>query len=50
MSGLFDTYSMKIYVLLHFEHKNYVTIIVKFMYGATSRKREALWSLIMIVT
>ena len=26
---IFNTYSMKIYVLLHFEHKNDVTIIVK---------------------
>ena len=26
----FNTYSMNTYVLLHFEHKNYVTIIAKF--------------------
>ena len=29
-----DTYSMKTYVLLHFEHKNDVTVIVKLLYGA----------------
>ena len=30
-----NTYSMKAYVLLHFEHKNDVTIIVKLLYRAT---------------
>ena len=31
---------MKIYVLLHFQHKNDVIIIVKLLYRATSRRRE----------
>ena len=34
-----NTYSMKTYVLLHFEHKNYVTIIVKLLYRAASRRK-----------
>ena len=38
----FNTYSMKTYVLLHFEHKSDVTIIVKLLYRATSRRRETL--------
>ena len=38
----FNTYSMKTYVLLRFEHKNYVTIIIKLPYRATSRRRVAL--------
>ena len=33
--AIINTYSMKTYVLLHFEHKNYVTIIVKRLYRAT---------------
>ena len=37
---------MKIYVPLHFEHKNHVTIIVKLLYEATSGRR----SFIMIGT
>ena len=40
---------MNTYVLLHFEHKNDVTIIVKLLYGATRRRRVALRSLVMIV-
>ena len=32
------TFFMKTYVLLHFEHKNDVTIIVKLLYRATSRR------------
>ena len=47
---MLNTYSMKTYVLLLFEHENDVTIIVKLLYGATSCKRVALWSLIMIMT
>ena len=46
----FDTYSMKTYVLSHFEHKNDVTIIIKLLYRVTSRRRVALSSLMMIVT
>ena len=34
MPGITNTYSTKTYVLLHFEHKNYVTVIIKFLYGA----------------
>ena len=40
-----DSYSTKIYILLHFEHKNDVTIIVKLLYRARSHRR-----FIMIVT
>ena len=29
ISVMINTYSMKTYLLLHFEHKKYVTIIVK---------------------
>ena len=36
-------------VVLHFEHKNDVTITVKLLYRATSCRREALRSLITIV-
>ena len=32
-----NTYSMNIYVLLHFEDKNDVTIILKVLHTATSR-------------
>ena len=32
---LFNTYSMKTYFLLHFEHKNDVTVIVKPLHRAT---------------
>ena len=42
VSGVFNTYSTKTYVLLHFEHKNDVIIIVKLLYRATSRWRVAL--------
>ena len=40
--AVINTYSMKTYVLLHFEHKNDFTIIVKLLYKATSRRRVAL--------
>ena len=40
--SVLDTYSMKTNILLHFEHKNYFTIIVKLLYRATSRRRVAL--------
>ena len=36
---ILNTYSMETYVLLHFEHKNYIIVVVKL-----------LCSLIMIVT
>ena len=39
---LFNTYSMKIHLLLYFEHKNDITIIVKLLYRATSCRLEAL--------
>ena len=32
---------MNTYILLHFEHKNDVTIIVKLLYRAKSRRRTA---------
>ena len=35
---VFNTYSMKTYVLLYFEHKNDVIIIVKLLYRARSRR------------
>ena len=38
---IFNTYPMKTYVLLHFEHKNDVAIIVK-LFRATRRRRLAL--------
>ena len=47
---MFYTYSMNAYVLLHFEHKYDITIIVKFLYRATSHRVIALWSLTIIVT
>ena len=34
MHFLFNTYSMKTYALFHFEHKNDVTTIAKFLYRA----------------
>ena len=38
-SGILQsTHSMKIYVLLHFEHKNDVTIVVTLLYRATSHR------------
>ena len=37
---IFNTYSMKTDVLLQFEHKNDVTIIVKLLYRATSTSRS----------
>ena len=46
----FNTYSMKTYVLLHFEHTNEVTVIIKLLCRATSCRRVALCSLMMIVT
>ena len=49
-SAVFNTYSMKTYVLSYFDNKNDVTIIVKPLKRAISCKRVALWSLIMIVT
>ena len=39
---------VKTYAQLHFQHKNYVTIIVKLLYGTRSHRWVALWSLIMI--
>ena len=50
MSEIFNTYFMKTYILLHFEHKNDVTIVIKLLYRATNRRRVALRSLIMAVT
>ena len=50
VSFVINIYSMKTYVLLHFENKNDVTIIAKFLYRATCCRQVALWSLIMIVT
>ena len=54
MSNYFivKTYSMKTNVLLHFEHKNDVTIIVNFCVElqAEASRRVTLRSLIMIVT
>ena len=35
-----NTYSMKTYALLHFERQNEVTIIVKLLYRATSRRQK----------
>ena len=40
--SLLNTYFMKTYVLLHFEHKNDVTVIIKLLYRGTSRRRVAL--------
>ena len=37
VNSLFDIYSMNMYDLLHFEHKNSVTII-KLLYRATSHR------------
>ena len=41
-SSIINTYSTKAYVLLHFKHKNDVTVIIKLLYRATSRRRVAL--------
>ena len=42
LTAFFNTFSMKTYVLFHFERKNYVTIIVKLLYRTMSRRQEAL--------
>ena len=44
-SGLNNTYSMKTYVLLHFEDKNDVTVIIKLSYRAMSRRRVAMFKM-----
>ena len=41
-SHLINTYSMNTYDLLHIEHKNGTTIIIKLLYRATSRRQVAL--------
>ena len=47
--NLFNTYSMKTYVLLHFEHRNDVTIIVKLLYRATSHRRINIYYYLKVV-
>ena len=34
--NIFDTYSVNTYLLLHFEHKNDVAVVVKHLYKATN--------------
>ena len=40
-NNVINACSMKTCVLLHFEHKNDITVIVKTLYRAASRRRVA---------